>query len=123
VRHAIESNQAVVNLKSLNVKLELPETPLYALVDRERICQVATNLMSNAAEFTPNGGKIVWRLLQEPRWLVMSVCDPGSGTRRMTWGRSSISFFKAIWVQTRVGRQARETLDVALANTLTVTQS
>ena len=35
-----------------------PKPPVYTLVDRERICQVATNLMSNAVKFTPNGGSI-----------------------------------------------------------------
>ncbi len=58
VRHGTESNQAQVNLKSLKVYQDFPEAPVYALVDRERICQVATNLMSNAVKFTPNGGSI-----------------------------------------------------------------
>jgi signal transduction histidine kinase len=81
VRHGTESNQAQVNLKSLNVYQDFPEEPVYALVDRERICQVATNLMSNAVKFTPNGGSIVWRLFREPSWLVMSIRNTGSGIK------------------------------------------
>jgi signal transduction histidine kinase len=81
VRHGTESNLAQVNLKSLNVDQDFPEEPVYALVDRERICQVATNLMSNAVKFTPNGGSIVWRLFREPSWLVMSVRNTGSGIK------------------------------------------
>src|SRR5208283_2191844 len=46
VEHAAETNQAEVNLKSLEVQLEMPVEPVYALVDRERLCQVANNLMS-----------------------------------------------------------------------------
>ena len=47
VRHAAETNQAKVDLKSLTVRLELPKDPVDAIVDRERLCQVANNLMSH----------------------------------------------------------------------------
>jgi signal transduction histidine kinase len=94
VRHGIEANQAEVNLKSLNVKLDLPQEPIYAFVDRERICQVATNLMSNAVKFTPNGGSIVWRVFQEPSWVVMSIRDTGSGIKANDLGQIFDVFFQ-----------------------------
>jgi signal transduction histidine kinase len=81
VRHAAETNQAEVEMKSLDVRLELPEEPIHALVDRERFCQVANNLMANAVKFTPKHGTIVWRLFQEPGWQVMSIRDTGGGIR------------------------------------------
>src|SRR3984893_15452294 len=81
VRHAAETNQAEVDLKSLDVRLELPAEPIYAFVDRERLCQIANNLMSNAAKFTPKEGAIVWRLFQEPGWQVMSIRDNGVGIK------------------------------------------
>jgi signal transduction histidine kinase len=94
VRHGIEANQAEVNLKSLNVELDLPEEPIYAFVDRERICQVATNLMSNAVKFTPNGGSIVWRVFQEPSWLVMCIRDTGRGIKAEDLGKIFDIFFQ-----------------------------
>ncbi len=81
VRHAAETNQAEVELKSLNVRLELPREPIYALVDRERLCQVANNLMSNAVKFTSNEGTIVWRIFEEPGWQVISIRDNGAGIK------------------------------------------
>jgi signal transduction histidine kinase len=81
VQHAAETNQAEVELKSLHVRLELPAEPIYALVDRARLCQVANNLMSNAVKFTPNNGVIVWRLFSEPGWQVMSIRDSGVGIK------------------------------------------
>jgi signal transduction histidine kinase len=81
VRHAAETNQAEVDQRSLAVRLELPEEPIYALVDRERLCQIANNLMSNAVKFTPKEGTIVWRLFQEPGWQVMSIRDNGGGIK------------------------------------------
>src|SRR6202045_2341618 len=94
VRHGIEANQAEVNLKSLNVKLDLPQEPIYAFVDRERICQVATNLMSNAVKFTPNEGSIVWRVFQEPSWLVMCIRDTGRGIKAEDLGKIFDIFFQ-----------------------------
>ncbi len=94
VRHGIEANQAEVNLKSLNVKLDLPGEPIYAFVDRERICQVATNLMSNAVKFTPNGGSIVWQVFQEPSWLVMCIRDTGRGIKEDDLGKIFDLFFQ-----------------------------
>jgi signal transduction histidine kinase len=81
VQHAAETNQAVVDLKSLDVQLELPPDPVYAHVDRERLCQIANNLMSNAVKFTPKGGTIFWRLSEEPGWQVMTVRDSGVGIK------------------------------------------
>jgi signal transduction histidine kinase len=81
IQHAAETNQAEVNRKSLDVQLELPSEPLYAEVDRERLCQVANNLMSNAVKFTPKGGSIVWRLVEEPGSQVMSIRDSGVGIK------------------------------------------
>jgi signal transduction histidine kinase len=81
VRHAAETNQAEVQLKSLDVRLEMPAEPVYALVDRGRICQVTNNLMSNAVKFTPKEGSIIWRLFQEPGWQVMSIRDTGVGIK------------------------------------------
>ena len=81
VRHAMETHQQEVDLKALDVRLELPAEPIYASVDRERVCQIANNLMSNAVKFTPKNGSIVWRLFQDPGWQIMSIRDSGVGIR------------------------------------------
>jgi signal transduction histidine kinase len=81
VRHAAETNQAEVELKSIDVQLKLPTNPIYAFVDRERFCQIANNLMSNAVKFTPNQGTIVWRLFEESAGQVMSIRDSGVGIK------------------------------------------
>ena len=81
VRHGVEANLAEMNAKALSVEMIFPEEPVNARVDRERMCQVATNLMSNAVKFTPNGGTITWRVYEEPDGAVMSVRDTGAGIK------------------------------------------
>lgn len=95
VQHAAESNQAQVELKSLHVRLELPAEPIYAIVDRVRLCQVANNLMSNAVKFTPKDGTIVWRLSAEPGWQVMSIRDSGVGIKAGDLSHVFDIFFQA----------------------------
>jgi len=82
VRHGVEANLAEMNAKALSVEMNFPEEPVNARVDRERMCQVATNLMSNAVKFTPNGGTITWRVYEEPDAAVMSVRDTGAGIKK-----------------------------------------
>ena len=82
VRHGVEANLAEMNAKALSVEMNFPEEPVNARVDRERMCQVATNLMSNAVKFTPNGGTITWRVYEEPDASVMSVRDTGAGIKK-----------------------------------------
>ena len=82
VRHGVEANLAEMNAKALSVEMNFPEEPVNARVDRERMCQVATNLMSNAVKFTPNGGTITWRVYEEPDAAVMSVRDTGTGIKK-----------------------------------------
>jgi signal transduction histidine kinase len=81
VRHGVEANLAEMNAKALRVEMNFPEEPVNAHVDRERMFQVATNLMSNAVKFTPNGGTITWRVYEEPDAAVMSVRDTGPGIK------------------------------------------
>jgi signal transduction histidine kinase len=103
VQHAAETNQAEVDLKSLDVRLDLPSEPIYALVDRERFCQVANNLMSNAVKFTPKEGAIVWRLFHEPGWQVMSIRDAGVGIKA-----SDLSHIFDIFFQGEVPANVRQ---------------
>jgi signal transduction histidine kinase len=81
VRHGVETNLAELNAKSLSVEMKFPEKPVYARADRERCCQVATNLMSNAVKFTPKGGNIVWQVSEDADGAMMSIHDSGPGIK------------------------------------------
>ena len=69
--------------KGLRFTVELPDEPLYAFVDPERVVQVITNLLTNAINYTPSGKSVTLRLSKTmdtgvPHGLV-EVIDTGIG--------------------------------------------
>ena len=49
------------------------------LVDKDRIIQVLTNLVGNALQYTPNGGKVTMTTRRERSEILFSVKDTGIG--------------------------------------------
>jgi len=67
--------------EGLNVRVEIKSAPgdAYALVDSDRMIQVLTNLISNAAKFSPRDGVVTVALGEiDDRWRI-SVTDRGPG--------------------------------------------
>lgn len=57
-----------------------PSDPLFVYADPERMKQVLTNLMTNAINYTPNGGRIDVRLRQlDDRQVMIQIEDNGIG--------------------------------------------
>jgi signal transduction histidine kinase len=65
--------------KRLKLRLDLPESAALALVDAHRIGQVVRNLLSNAINFTPEGGEIAVSVKCTKDEVVVSVADTGPG--------------------------------------------
>jgi two-component system sensor histidine kinase VicK len=52
---------------------------VYAAVDERKFLQAITNLVSNALKFTPKGGTVTLRIVEEGNDIVISVSDTGIG--------------------------------------------
>jgi signal transduction histidine kinase/ActR/RegA family two-component response regulator len=76
---AVDAVKPMAIAKSLQLALELPPTPCLASADRDRLQQVAWNLLSNAVRFTPQGGSIQVSLTASGRDYVLCVRDTGIG--------------------------------------------
>ena len=65
--------------KNLQLDLEIePDLPPIT-VDKDRIIQVLTNLIGNALQYTPGGGKVSIKINREKANLLFSVTDTGIG--------------------------------------------
>jgi signal transduction histidine kinase len=79
VRDLVESLRPQAEERRLELRTELPRGPLMHVLDPQRIDRVLANLIGNALKFTPEGGRIVVKLVEEPEGLVCEVSDTGSG--------------------------------------------
>ncbi len=84
--HLLESLRRVMmpiitpKKQSLDIYVAEGLPPVYA--DRAKLRQVLLNLLSNAAKFTPDGGKIRVEAVRDDGWCQISVIDSGIGIRK-----------------------------------------
>jgi signal transduction histidine kinase len=72
--------------RNIELVTQLPEhgggAQVYVAVDREKLIQILTNLLGNAAKFTPPGGRVQLELEEtpaDPRTATIKVRDSGPG--------------------------------------------
>ena len=76
---AVEAVRPAVDIKQHALRVDYPVAPVWLEVDPVRITQVITNLLANAAKYTPANGEIFLETRLEPRHFVISVRDNGIG--------------------------------------------
>jgi signal transduction histidine kinase len=79
VQRAVESNMSVVDAHGHHIEVSVPAEPVQVRGDPVRLAQVVSNLVNNAAKFTPNGGRIEVSLTVADRRARISVRDNGIG--------------------------------------------
>jgi len=79
VERTVRAFAPLVENKKQIIELDLPETLEPALLDRHRIEQVLTNLISNAHRFAAKGGHIGIALTTVNEHLLLTVSDEGPG--------------------------------------------
>lgn len=75
------AEKASVSLAPTNVSVHFicPETPIFTMVDRERMERAVFNLLSNAVKFSEPGQCVNVKLTQSRRMACLTVEDQGSG--------------------------------------------
>jgi len=79
VEQAIEANRAFADSFGVHIRLTAPAERLDARADADRLVQVVTNLLSNAAKFSPFGGEVRVAIADEGELIRISVRDRGPG--------------------------------------------
>ncbi|MEW6688974.1 MAG: PAS domain-containing sensor histidine kinase [Pseudomonadota bacterium] len=101
VREALVLNQSFADRfrVRLAVQGDVPDIPVH--VDRKRLLQVLTNLLSNAAKFSPEGGDVEVAVKADGELARVSVADRGGGIPEQFRGRIFSRFAQADSALTR----------------------
>jgi PAS domain S-box-containing protein len=78
LRQAIETISPAADAKNIRLTVQI-EPGMDTLGDPDRLRQVTWHLLSNAVKFTPSGGEVTIRALQEGPDFVIEVRDTGIG--------------------------------------------
>jgi CheY-like chemotaxis protein len=76
---AVASVRPMIERQRHELQLNLPEEPVELEADSARLTQVFTNLLNNAARYTPDGGRITLEAAREGEEAVVTVTDNGIG--------------------------------------------
>lgn len=79
VKSALETSDPAIRCGQHSLTVSLPVDPICVEGDEVRLAQAVSNLLNNAAKFTPNGGRIALELRLDGRDAVISVSDNGIG--------------------------------------------
>jgi len=79
VAGALEQVRPLIESKRHSLTMQLSGEPVHVLGDRTRLVQVLSNILNNAAKYTPPGGEIVLRVTALEDRVVVTVRDNGIG--------------------------------------------
>jgi CheY-like chemotaxis protein/anti-sigma regulatory factor (Ser/Thr protein kinase) len=87
VAQAVETSRPLLDARRHQLTLHVPAEAVRVRGDAARLAQVISNLLNNAAKYTPDGGRIVLTVEREPSDVVMTVTDNGLGIPAEMLGR------------------------------------
>ena len=79
VATAVESARPLIEAKHHTLEIALPDPPIELEVDPLRMSQALSNLLTNAAKYTDQGGSIKLAAALQPDGLAITVKDTGIG--------------------------------------------
>jgi CheY-like chemotaxis protein len=76
---AVETSRPLIEAGHHTLSVDLPDGSNLLIADATRITQVLSNLLNNAAKYTPQGGRIALSVRVEKHEVIISVTDNGVG--------------------------------------------
>jgi PAS domain S-box-containing protein len=76
---ALETSRPLIEAARHELTVQMPQMPVYVLGDLTRLAQIFSNLLNNAAKYTPPGGRIALTASAEDGAAVIEVRDTGVG--------------------------------------------
>jgi two-component system, OmpR family, phosphate regulon sensor histidine kinase PhoR len=94
VQACLETTQRAAAEKNLDVSVNLRGALPDILADRRRLAEVLQNLLDNAVQYTPSGGRIVVSASSDPEEVTFTVSDTGIGIPQVDQPRIFERFYR-----------------------------
>jgi CheY-like chemotaxis protein len=79
VEHGVETVRALIGQRRHALEVSLPPQPIWLYADAARLEQVIVNLLTNAAKYTNEGGRIWLSVAEDGKDCVLRIRDTGVG--------------------------------------------
>ncbi|RDU37273.1 cell wall metabolism sensor histidine kinase WalK [Neobacillus piezotolerans] len=79
----------------------LPRKPLFVEIDEDKLTQVLDNIISNALKYSPEGGEVIFTVLEEEGKITVSIKDEGIGIPKENLGKIFDRFYRVDKARTR----------------------
>jgi PAS domain S-box-containing protein len=79
IQSAVDANRPMIEQSQMQFVVKLPAQPVLLYADPNRLTQVFSNLLNNAAKFTPNEGRVELAAEAKAGEVVVMVSDSGIG--------------------------------------------
>ena len=79
LERAVAATEAYASRYAVQIQLQAHDSFLPVRIDEDRFAQVLFNLLSNAAKFSPSGGRVLIGAARAANWVRVSVKDSGPG--------------------------------------------
>jgi PAS domain S-box-containing protein len=79
ISDAVEQTSPLIESKRHHLRVDLSTEVAHVTGDQKRLVQVFTNILGNAAKYTPNGGNIALQMEVDSRQVSISISDDGIG--------------------------------------------
>ncbi|CAN5522613.1 hypothetical protein BH09VER1_BH09VER1_50410 [soil metagenome] len=110
VQAALEASRPAIEAGGHALALEIPEEELWLDADLTRISQVLSNILNNAAKYTPKGGRITLGVVRDEAQVAISISDNGLGIPR-----EMLPKIFELFTQVENGERSRGGLGIGLA--------
>jgi PAS domain S-box-containing protein len=79
VARSVETVQPLIDARHHELTVEMAPGPMLVRADLTRVSQAISNLLNNAAKFTPEGGRIRLSVESKGAWVRITIRDSGVG--------------------------------------------
>ncbi len=95
IEEIVTAMQTQIDEKNIDLILDIPQDICPVLADKLRLCQVLTNLLSNACKYSSQGSRVTIRVREEDAGVRIDVSDTGMGISPEDQERLFTKFFRA----------------------------